>query len=59
MNLTLHSSPWFEPDKKMPFSEFAVMLMKSKLEIDPSVELVCLGQVVTYIGSALPHQDGS
>ena len=59
MNLKLVKSPLFEPDRKMPFSEFAVMLVKSKFEIEPSYELEFRGQVVTYIGSALPHHDGS
>ena len=59
MNLKLLGSPCLEPDKNTPFSEFAVMLIKTTFEIEPSFALEYLGHVVTYIGSALPHQAGS
>lgn len=47
MNLKFLSSPPLEPDKKIPFSETAEMFMKFKLEIEPSDESECRGQVVT------------
>lgn len=59
LNFMSVSNPFGEPDKKTPFSETIVMFTKRRLEIEPSVEDELRGQVVIYIGSALPHQDGS
>jgi hypothetical protein len=47
MKLKFLNNPLFEPERKIPFSEFAVMLMKRTFEIDASFEVESLGQVVT------------
>ena len=46
MNFKLLKTPSLDPDKKTPFSELAVMLTNTRLEIEPAFEFASLGHVV-------------